>query len=59
MNFHISVIQAQQLSSEILIADVKKFIADRPEEYQLYLEEMALLTNSVETRQILRKEETA
>ena len=59
MNIHISLIQAQKFAYEIFISDIKKFIADRPEEYQLYLEEMALLTNSVETRKILRKEETA
>lgn len=38
MNFHISATQAQKFACEIFIADIKKFISDRSEEYQLYLE---------------------
>lgn len=50
MNFHISAEQAQKFACEIFIADIKKFIADRPEEYQLYLEEQNLLTNKFENK---------
>ena len=46
MNFQISVTQAQKFACEIIIADIKKFIADHPKEYQLYLEGQAIPTGN-------------
>ena len=54
MNFHISATQAQKFACEIFMADIKNFIADRPEAYRLYLEEQTLLTNKVENK-IIKK----
>ncbi len=50
MNFHISASQAHKIACEIVIADVKKFITDHPEEYQLYLEGKAMLTSDAENK---------